>query len=172
MTTLFTSGMMPYETLRQAEAITTAPIPPQVKKTALRRLYESALAQDAKAVLAHPAAVSVLTTVRGGAEGAGIGYLLGRLAGGKHGKYTDLAAGGAALVGLAGSLVPNNPLAQDFLNAGIAGAAIIAYRKGEATERIKSGSTPAAHGSDPNDDPMDQIVQIARRCGLMGPDGQ
>jgi len=164
------TGMMPYETLRQAEAITTAPLPPAVKKTALRRLYESALAQDAKAVLAHPAAGSVFSAVRGGAEGAGIGYLLGALAGGKHGKYADLAAGGAAVAGLAGSLIPGNPVAEDFRNAGIAGAAILAYRRAEATKRAETGGpAAAAHGDD--SDPADEIVKIARRIGIMGPSG-
>ena len=159
------SGLVPY--VGAADAIATAPLPPAVKKTALRRLYESALAQDAKAVLTHPTTGSIFNAARGGAEGGGVGYLLGLLAGGSHAKYADLAAGGAAAAGLLGSLIPGNPVAQDFHNAGVAGAAILAYRRGEAKERAKTGgAAPAAHGENGPDDPTDNIVKIAKKLGI------
>jgi hypothetical protein len=166
------TGLAPYEAISQAAAIQAAPIPQAAKKTALRRLYESALAQDAKAALSSPVMASAISAARGGAEGAGIGYLLGMLAGGSHGKYTDLAAGGTALAGLVGSVIPGNPVAEDFRNAGIAGATVLAYRRAEARKRAESG-TPAAHGlaNEDNgpDDPLDHIVQIAKKLGISGP---
>jgi hypothetical protein len=162
--------MMPYETLRQAEAITTAPLPPAVKKTALRRLYESALAQDARSVLSHPTGQTVVNAVRGAGAGAGIGLLLGWIAGSRA-KGLDTPIGPidayAAVAGLAGSLIPNNPVAQECHNAMIASTAILMYRKTEAKKRAETGIGPTApHGED---DPMDHIVQIAKRMGLSGP---
>ena len=163
----FPTGMIPYETLRQAEAITTAPLPPAVKKTALRRLYESALAQDAKAVLAHPTSHGIISAVRGGGEGAAIGLALGWIAGGRA-KGLDTPFGPidayAAAAGLVGSMIPGNPLAEDCRNAGIGAAAILAYRRMEAKKRAESG-TPVTHGDTP-DDPADHIVQIAKKFGL------
>ena len=153
----------------QADAISKAPIPAAAKKTALRRLYESALAQDAKAVMANPHTQSLVSTALAGGEGAGVGYLLGLLAGGSHGKYAGLATAGVAAAGLVGSLVPGNPVPEHFRNVGIAGAAILAYRQGEAKKRAETG-TPAAHGiANPEngpDDPLDRIVQLANKLGV------
>lgn len=149
--------------VHQASAIEAAPLAPAVKKTALRRLYESALAQDARAALTGPTGQSVLATALAGAEGGGIGYALGLLASSKHGKYAGIATVAAAVAGLGGSLIPGNPIPEHFRNVGVAATAILAYRKGEAKGR-EDGAVPAAHGAP--DDPADEIVKIAKRIGI------
>ena len=111
----------------QADAISAAPIPAAAKKTALRRLYESALAQDAKAVMANPHTQSLVSTALAGGEGAGVGYLLGLLAGGTHGKYAGLATAGSGdvLTGLVTALLAQGwpPLAALLAAVHLHGAA-------------------------------------------------
>ena len=152
----------------QADAITSAPLPAAAKKTALRRLYESALAQDAKSALSHPATQSIVSTALAGGEGASVGYLLGLMAGGSHKKYAGVAAASVAAIGLGGSLIPGNPLPEHFRNVGVAGAAVLAYQRGEAKKLAETGgaASPAAHGID---DPADHIVALAKKLGLSGP---
>jgi hypothetical protein len=167
-----TIGMYPgapsHETLRQAEAIVSAPVSPQVKKTALRRLYESALAQDAKAALTTPTAAKVVDVAVGGATAATVGLALGWLAGSRaKGLDTPFGPidGYAAAAGLVGSLIPGNPVSGVCRDAMVASTAILTYRKQEAKKRGETGipASPAAHGID---DPTDHIVQIAKKLGL------
>lgn len=159
------TGLAPY--VMQADAIATAPLPPAVKKTALRRLYESALAQDAKSVLSHPTTGGIVCTARGVGEGAGIGLLLGWLAGGRaKGLDTPFGPidGYAAALSAIGSVIPGNPVAEDCRNVAIASTAILTYRKQEAKKRAESGVAKVdAHGID---DPTDHIVAIAKKLGL------
>lgn len=157
----------------QADAITSAPIPPAAKKTALRRLYESALAQDAKSALANPTVGNVVDAVKGGATAAGVGLALGWLAGGRA-KGLDSPFGPidgyAAAAGLAGSLIPGNPVAGVCRDAMIASTAILVYRKQEAKKRAETG-VPVHGLSNPEngpDDPGDQIVMLAKKLGLRG----
>ncbi len=155
------TGLAPY--LAQADAIAISPLPPAVKKTALRRFWESALAQDAKAALASPTGVSVVSTALAGSEGAGVGYLLGVLAGGSHSKYAGVAAAAVAGGGLAASLIPGNPIAEHCRNIGVAGTAVLAYRQGEAKKRAE---TPKVAGESGPDDPTDHIIALAKKLGI------
>jgi hypothetical protein len=151
----------------QADAITAAPIPAAAKKSALRRLYETALAQDAKAALSHPTTQSLVSTALAGGEGAGIGYMLGLLAGGSQAKYAGAATAAVAAIGLGGSLVPGNPVPEHFRNVGVAGAAILAYRQAEAKKRAQTaGVHGIANEENGPDDPLDHIVQIAKKLGI------
>ena len=163
------TGLIPYSQgiALQADAIATAPIPPAAKKTALRRLYESALAQDTRSVLTSPTAHGVVTTVRGVSAGAGVGLLLGWVAGNRA-KGLDTPFGPldayAAGAGIIGSLIPGNPVAEDCRNAAIAASAILAYRRMETKKRTETGVAKVdAHGIE---DPTDHIVAIAKKLGL------
>jgi hypothetical protein len=160
--------MAPY--VMQADVIASAPLPPAAKKTALRRLYESALAQDAKTALASPTGGSIVATVRGTGEAAAIGLALGWLAGGRakgldtpFGPIDGYAAGLAAVA----SVIPGNPVAEDCRNASIAATAILTYRKQEAKKRTETGK-PVVAVNGP-DDPADHIVALAKRLGITGP---
>jgi hypothetical protein len=163
------TGIMPYDAIQQAAAISAAPIPQAAKKTALRRLYESALAQDAKAAITSPTGHSFVATARGIGGGAGVGLLLGWVAGSRQkGLDTPLGPLDAYVAGLGavGSVIPGNPLAEDCRNASVAASAILAFRRMEAKRRAESGTPAAVSGEHVPDDPTDHIVQIAKKLGI------